>query len=178
MENTELEKLYISRPIEDECYTFEEWNKINALRDKSNTERVTSTEPVALYRDIVAIGDPVSFVVEGNANNVGGYVVNIRNKKDKWNKTVDISSALGKFNNMSLNKVWYRHIEDMSDVVIPETLKAISTQRIINVYKSVLRTDAFGYINGIDYPQHVMKAELGTREHIFSKEDKKLMKKN
>lgn len=173
-----LETLYLNRPIEDEDYTFEQWSKVRSLRNKSDLERKTECNPVALYRDIVAVGDPVSFTIGDNTTKkLAGYVINVRSPKDRWKKAVDISSALGTFENMGMDHVWFRHIEDMSDVEIPEVLKNISTDRLLKVYKSVLRTDSYGHINGTGYPQHVLKAELGTREHVFSKEDKKIMKK-
>lgn len=173
----ELEELYVNRPLEEEDFTFEQWFKIRELRIKSELASKCKKDTITLYRDVVEIGDPVYFRIGDKKNkNLQGYVINIRNKKNIWKKSVDISSALGTFNNISMSDVWYRKIKDMTEVEIPVELTKISTDRLLKCYKSVLRTNSWVFINGKDYYPHVIKAELSKREHIFSNEDKKIMK--
>lgn len=174
----ELKESYINRPIEDESYSFEQWLKVKELRKQAIPDIRVSDSTYMAYSEVAEIGDPVYFKPEeSNKQRIAGYIINIRNKKDWWKMSADISSALGTFMDVKFRTISYREIEDMSDVEIPPELKSISTERLLKVYKSVLRINTDGYINSVGYPQHVMKAELGLRQHVFSKEDKKVIRK-
>jgi len=172
---SELEKLYLTRPIEEEDYSFEQWAKIKELREQSS-KKENNTNWKVLYRDVAKVGDPVYFNNE-TIRRQAGYLVKINNQTNRWKMSGDISTALGVFKDIIMGKIWFREIKDMSDVVIPQELKTISTERLLNAYKSVIRTWSDIHINGCDYTKAEVKAELSIREHIFSGEDKKLMKK-
>jgi len=185
-ELTETQKLYVERPIEEEHLTFEEFEKVLSLRNAYKPKK--SMIHTATKRGW-EVGDKVWVYVKRTVGErVGGIVEKVH--KDG---TVDVTSAIKHFKNVK--NVSRRNVEDLSHIEVPEELKRVSTSRLLNAFKasgvyrwwynhndeeyennSGFESHTNVFINGKKYDSDVVKAELNTREHIYSKQDKELVK--
>lgn len=187
MEQTEISKelmeLYINRPIEEEHLNFEEFVILNNLRVQRNKD-VESTRKYLEFRanldksKTVNLGDRVWFKIDESL--LGGII-----RKINKDGTYDISSSMGYYKNIEYLRK--RIVEDLGHIKIPEKLKTLSTERLYHMYRRAFRfnhgwnpdcrdSNSFN-ISGENYSLNELKAELNTREHIYSMKDKRLLKK-
>lgn len=196
----EAQSLYDNRPVNEKHYNFEQWVKLYQLRN-NKAEEIKSNEFKNKYsggyckiKDELKVGDPVRFSLpngitkeryvsylrdsiksEGKHTNLQGYIIKINNTKDYWKHTYDVSSNLGIFKNV--RTLYKRKILDLSYIDIPENVKNIHTKTLLKSFKNRNRFDGGTFLSGIGYVDNrIVQAELGNREHVFSNEDKKIMK--
>lgn len=188
---------YINRPIEEEHLSFEDYKKLCALREaaKPKQKHISSDKKFN-------VGDNVwVWVLRSHKNPkkvgswLGGYSYSMEySYYDKFGGVVDkvnddgtynVSSSLGYYRNISKHRVGTRNVQDLSHINIPEVLKKITTNRLLNAYKKSCKTveinGSYMYkstgvmIRGTKYSGDVIKAELANREHIYSKNDIEMM---
>lgn len=180
---------YINRPVEEEFLSYEEYSRIKALRE---AERIkTKYKGGYVVQPIVYnIGDRVKFNYDTDipvkkSNRfwysttkkvaIGGIIAGVN-----LDGTFNITSSMGYFENVK--HVAHRKVKNTSDVVIPEGLKKISTDRLLTMFRVYSRAEQRGlydeYYKRINFMFTVseIRAELNTREHIYTKEDRKLLK--
>jgi hypothetical protein len=197
LELTEIENQYINRPLEEEHLSFEEFEILSNLRKKLKPIELRLYMPSA--PKVFKVGDKVWVWVSRNHNKpkkvsswLGGYSISMEysyNSKvggivEKVHKdgTYDVTSAISHFTNVNPSRIGMRNVSDLSNVIIPEELKNISTDRLLKAYKSSRIHNYFSnsttntFINGSYYSPEEVKAELGKREHIYSKDDLTLVR--
>ena len=190
-----LQELYENRAMEERGYTFDHFCKVLRLRYEAEKQRAKKHKDLEDQEKIrrYQIGDRVRFqyLFDGRSYTLNGHIANI----DGTN--LDIENSIGLFKNIPRWDASFSPEKDWSHVSIPEELKKVDTKLLLNKFK-YHRTweypsyvyDSWGYDNKIeDINQEQfeitkgvratliqMKAELSTREHIFSSAEIKMKK--
>lgn len=191
-------RAWIERPIEEEHFTLEEYEKIMELREKNEKQRqdkknksryVNSTEIVE--NNIVKFKWETT---KGSKIELTGRVLKVENKKINkfpyFKMSYEILHCGEIFcevercwkvgNRRARNKNYFKKIH------IPEIVKETSTEKLLHIYRS---SQAYGYsyydydedlvgdayINETEVPLESIKAELTLhREHIKRNKEKHL----
>lgn len=179
----------VSISEEDIAYTNEELTKIEELRKKSRTNgtlvikepkiknKNTKKEYDGIYRHNLKIGMPVRATVENHT--FIGYICRI-NKENRHYIKYDVETPSGILKDVYY--ITYRKVTDYSNVVVPEELKVMTTQRLLNeLKKSRLVESDENYVTCSTseydkvYNSYLIKAELSTRPHIKTKSETKAL---
>lgn len=161
-------------------YTEEQEEKIKRLREEAERER--KNKPVnAILANIHRVydklkeGDPVFVKFEGKK--ISGRIIKVRKEKRtvKWsnkaNRTeeftiYDVKTPLGEITMPdSFDYIQLRHVEDLSNVEIPEELKKLNTHHLL----AMLREERI-WQDG-KYSKQELKAELALRPHVRTKRE-------
>ena len=117
-------------------YTEEQEEKIKALREEAELRsernrlwmkrlrRIPSPKPIEQ-------GSPVFVRVERKT--ISGYVMMVND--NNGNLSFDVKTPLGTLGGIPSKDVWERHVTDVSNIKIPEKLKAYSTSNLLHLLR-------------------------------------------
>jgi len=192
-----LQELYENRAMEERGYTFDHFCKVLKLRHEAEKQRIKKRKDFEDQEKIrgYQIGDRVRFryLFDGRSYTLNGHVTNI----DGTN--LDIENSIGKFKNIPRWDASFAPEKDWSHVSVPEELKNVDTHLLLKKFKyhrtweypsyvydswncyhdnevEDINQKQFEITKGVRATLTQLKAELSTREHIFSSAEIKMKK--
>lgn len=164
-------------------YTPEQEEKIAMLRKEAEAERwrksLHKNEPRRYYPSLQK-GSDCTVTIGGMT--IIGTVVDMRQTKS-GTKVYDISTPAGMIKDFTSSYLEKRRIrlrikKDLSRVVVPETLKKMSTPNLIRLLRSMSLDFYYDYehYNRYAYTEDQVRAELATRPHIPNKRETQIIR--
>lgn len=151
-------------------YTEEEQKKINELRLLREREIVEKNEYMVWLknRKTLDVGDPVSITIDGKT--ISGRITKVYG-----NGVYDVNTPYGVITNHDkvTFEIRYRPVQDLTNVVVPEELKTISTHKLLKLLQEH-RSGNAEYYEAPTWTKEQIKAELMYRPHVPTKGEKKL----
>ena len=163
--------------------------KLSKLREDAEAERKTKKFLSELRKieeqwkpwDPLKVGDPIFF--SRDSVTIAGYITKVYSGQLSVNNIAfgiidlyEISTPMGRVEEISLMELTRRTIEDVTQVEIPEKMKAVSTPELLRM----LQQHRSGYVpyyhTATEFTKEQIKAELSLRPHISNKKERKAFK--
>ena len=193
-----LQELYDNIALGEMGYTFDHFCKVLKLRYEAEKQREKKHKDLEEQSKIrrYQVGDRVRFkyLFDGRSYTLNGHIVKI-----DWTN-LDIENSIGLFKRIPRWDASFSPEKDWSHVSVPEELKNIDTKLLLNKFKyhrtweypryaydsywdyeydnevEDINQKQFEITKGVRATLSQMKAELSTREHIFSSAEIKMKK--
>ena len=164
-------------------YTEEQEEKIKRLREEAEREREDKRKTMEWLKDkesnhiLNKLKEDAPVFVKFEGKTISGRIIKVRKEKRtvKWSNTVnrtkeftvyDVKTPLGVITvPLSWEHIQFRHVEDLSNVEIPDELKKLSTRHLL----AMLRWERI-WQDG-KYSKQELKAELALRPHVRTKRE-------
>ena len=173
-------------------YTEEQLEKLEKLRNLSAAEKRANTDRIKhawIYNNLdepLAIGEKVyynglSCIISDRTRKekVGRF-----SKNDKYYYLYEVKQGITIYKNVQRYSLRKRSVQNYDNVIISENIKALDTKRLLSWYRSVAYKSIWDDDMDIDpndpemqFLELQLKAELSKREHIPSKKEKSIIRR-